>query len=202
MFPDDCPPLSPSFFARSTLTVARELLGCLLLRHEPESGRWLRCVIVETEAYTGDDPACHAYGRTTGRAETLYHHPGTAYVYLIYGMYHCLNVVTEPYGIPGAVLFRALEPPPGEALRTNGPGRLTGALSIHREAFNGKPLTLSETGLYLSAGTPVADAHIVQTTRIGISRGTELPWRFYIRDNPWVSVVKKTKSFPTSLSPP
>lgn len=187
----DCPPLAPTFFERDTLTVARELLGCRLLRFQPELGRWLGCVIVETEAYTANDPACHAYNRKTGRAAMLYEHPGTAYVYLIYGMYDCLNVVTEPQGTAGAVLFRALEPPEGLGLRTNGPGRLTKALKITRQAYNGLPLTAVESGLYLSAGMQVADHQVVQTTRIGITKAADYPWRFYVKDNPWVSVKAK-----------
>ncbi len=184
-----CPPPMPSdFFERDTLTVARELLGCHLLKFQPETGQWLPCKIVETEAYTADDPACHAYNRKTGRAQMLYDHPGTAYVYLIYGMYDCLNVVTEPHGTAGAVLFRALEPPPDLALKTHGPGRLTRALGITRQVFNGKLLTDPDSGLYLSAGEPIPDAQVVQTTRIGITKAADYPWRFYVKDSAWVSV--------------
>lgn len=157
---------------------------------------------METEAYTADDPACHAYNRKTGRAEMLYAHPGTAYVYLIYGMYNCLNVVTEPHGVAGAVLFRALEPlfettvesqvenPTAQApiLRTNGPGRLTKALEIDRATYNGLPLTRMESGLYLTAGDELLDGQVIQTTRIGISKAVEYPWRFYVQGSPWVSV--------------
>lgn len=182
------PPLDPAFFERETLAVARDLLGAYLMKFQPESGEWLRCRVVETEAYTADDPACHAYNRKTGRAQMLYHHPGTAYVYLIYGMYDCLNVVTEPHGTAGAVLFRALEPPEGMELKTHGPGRLTRALGITRQQFNGLPLTDVASGLYLAVGAPVPDQQVVQTTRIGISKAVDYPWRFYIRDNRWVSV--------------
>jgi DNA-3-methyladenine glycosylase len=161
------------------------------MRYQPESASWLELLVVETEAYTANDPACHAYNRTTGRAEMLYREPGTAYVYLIYGMYDCLNVVTEPHGTAGAVLFRALEPPVGMDLRTNGPGRLTKALNITRREFNGVPLTSPESGLFLASGVKVPDESIVQTTRIGITKATDLLWRFYIRGNPWVSVKAK-----------
>ena len=181
-------PLPPSFFERETLAVARDLLGAYLLKLQPETGEWLRCRIVETEAYTASDPACHAYNRKTGRAQMLYQHPGTAYVYLIYGMYDCLNVVTEPEGTAGAVLFRALEPPQGSSYRTNGPGRLTRALGITRQQFNGLQLTDVSTGLVLVSGAPVPERKVVQTTRIGITKAADYPWRFYIRDNPWVSV--------------
>jgi DNA-3-methyladenine glycosylase len=181
-------PLASAFFERDTLAVARELLGCRLMRYWPETHTWLACTIVETEAYTADDPACHAYNRTTGRAEMLFRPPGTAYIYLIYGMYDCLNVVTEPHGTAGAVLFRAVEPPEGYDLKTHGPGRLTRALSITRAAFNDKPLTDPASGLYLAAGPSIPETGVIQTTRIGITKAADYPWRFYIKDNPWVSV--------------
>ncbi len=192
ILPINCQPLPAQFFERDTVAVARDLLGCHLWRYQPEAAEWLHLTVVETEAYTANDPACHAYQRTTGRAEMLYSHPGTAYVYLIYGMYDCLNVVTEPHGTAGAVLFRALEPPPGMELRTHGPGRLTKALNITRQAFNGTMLTTHASGLFLSKGQTVSDTQIVQTTRIGITKATDYPWRFYIQDNPWVSVKEKT----------
>ena len=178
--------------------MARALLGCRLMRFDPAISQWLSYRIVETEAYTADDPACHAYNRKTGRAEMLYAHPGTAYVYLIYGMYNCLNVVTEPHGVAGAVLFRAVEPlfepdlnsqyAQPERLRTHGPGRLAKALDIDRAMFNGLPLTRTESGLYLADGEVVSDEAVVQTTRIGITKAVDYPWRFYLRGNPWVSV--------------
>jgi DNA-3-methyladenine glycosylase len=170
------------------------------MKLEAATGEWLSYRLVETEAYTAADPACHAYNRKTGRAQMLYDHSGTAYVYLIYGMYNCLNVVTEAHGVAGAVLFRALEPLSESALqsplRTNGPGRLTRALNITRDAFNGLPLTQADSGLYLAAGLPVVDDDVVQTTRIGITKAIDYPWRFYVRDNAWVSVketAQKTK---------
>lgn len=180
--------MEASFFERDTLSVARNLLGCYLFRYLPETNNWIKCAVVETEAYTADDPACHAYQRKTGRAEMLYGHPGTTYVYLIYGIYNCLNVVTEAYGTAGAVLFRALEPL-GENtdLQTNGPGRLTRALDITRQAFNGLPLTDPASGLYLAAGQAIPDSDVVQCPRIGITKAMDYPWRFYIRDNVWVS---------------
>jgi DNA-3-methyladenine glycosylase len=183
--------LEPAFFERDTLTVARELLGCRLWRYWADTDEWLPFTIVETEAYTAEDPACHAYNRKTGRAATLYEHPGTAYVYLIYGMYDCLNVVTEPHGKAGAVLFRALEPPANSLFKTHGPGRLTKALNIQRAEFNGKPMTCTSNGLYLSYGTEMHSSQIVQTTRIGITKAADYPWRFYVKDNRWVSVKAK-----------
>ena len=99
--------LSPDFYARDTLLVAKELLGKVLVRTLPD-GTQVKCPITETEAYIGRmDKACHAYGyKRTARTETLFAPPGTAYIYLIYGMYHCLNFVTEAQGEPAAVLIR------------------------------------------------------------------------------------------------
>lgn len=195
-------PINSCWFARDTLSVARELLGARLLVREAGGG-YAQYAVVETEAYTADDPACHAYPpalsrqKPSGRAANLYKAPGTAYVYLIYGMYNCLNVVTEPEGVAGAVLFRALQPmhaPPGQkptkappSLRTHGPGRLCKALGITAKRHNGVDLTNSQSPLYLAPGEEISDVGVVQTTRIGISKATEYPWRFYIAGNPWVS---------------
>ena len=103
--------LTRDFYDRDTLAAARDLLGRDIVRVLPDGAR-LRCRITETEAYIGRlDKACHAYGyKRTPRTETLFSPPGTAYVYLIYGMYHCLNFVTEPEGEPAAVLIRGLPP--------------------------------------------------------------------------------------------
>ena len=187
-------PLSPDFFDRDTVVVARELVGASLVRAHPLTGAPEAFRVVETEAYTEDDPACHAYGKKTGRAAMLYEGPGLAYVYLIYGMYDCLNVVTEKAGTAGAVLFRALEPPPGTNYRTHGPGRLTKALGITRAAHNGIPLTETSSAWYLAPGKPVPKKKLVQTTRIGITKAVEHPWRFYEEGNPWVSVKARPVS--------
>jgi DNA-3-methyladenine glycosylase len=134
----------------------------------------------------------------------LYAEPGTAYVYLSYGMHYCLNAVTEPLDIAGAVLIRALEPlatsssdivaPPKQTpniLRTDGPGRLARALGITQELFNGKMLLESSHGLYISAGDAAPPSKIITTTRIGITKATDFLWRFYELENPWVSVRNK-----------
>jgi DNA-3-methyladenine glycosylase len=192
-------PLDTAFFKRETCTVARELLGKTLVRIHPQTQKAACFKIVETEAYTEDDPACHAYQRTTGRAATLYKAPGLAYVYFIYGMYFCLNVVTEEEGRAGAVLFRALEPWPEEEqeqYQTNGPGRLCKALDITKSDFNEKPLTDPTQSLYLARGENISPQQIIATTRIGIRLGTERPWRFYLDQNPWVSVRPKKRVNP------
>lgn len=189
-------PLETSFFEQDTCTVARELLGKTLVRLHPQTHKPLYFKIVETEAYTEDDPACHAYQKTTGRAATLYKAPGLAYVYFIYGMYFCLNVVTEKEGRAGAVLFRALEPwhaEEQEQYQTNGPGRLCKALDITKSDFNEKSLTDPTQPLYLARGENISPQQIIATTRIGIRLGTDRLWRFYLHQNPWVSVRPKKR---------
>ena len=192
--------LSRSFYARDTLTVARELLGQRLVRlldSERISGR-----IVEVEAYVGErDQASHARFGRTRRNKPMYGPPGHAYVYLIYGMHHCLNVVTERDGYPAATLIRALEPLEGiEEMRTrrggrpdkqltSGPARLCQALDIGRQ-FDGADLCAPDALLFLEEDAEVPDAAVASGPRVGV-RGDEVavtvPWRFYVRENRNVS---------------
>lgn len=192
--------LTREFYSGDTVETARKLLGQLLVR-ELEDGTRLVCRITETEAYVGRmDKACHAYGyKRTARTETLFAPPGTAYIYLIYGMYHCLNFVTEPEGEPAAVLIRGAEPVEnGDMIAQNrfgrkmaeltayqkknflnGPGKLCRGLLLTR-AQNGLDLTRLESGLYVCAGT--APAHIQAGKRVGIDYAEEavdFPWRFW-----------------------
>jgi len=186
-------PLPRAFFARSTLRVARALLGHLMVHETPQGTLVGR--IVEVEAYRGPrDPASHAY-RMTPRSRIMWGLPGTAYVYFTYGHHFCVNVVTESDGTAGAVLFRALEPLAGlEVMRANrrvtddrrlcaGPGRLTQAMGIARE-HNGADFT--RPPLYLARGRtrPVA---VATGPRVGVSVATQRPWRFYVKDSPFVS---------------
>ena len=186
-------PLRRAFFARSTLIVARALLGHLMVHETPRGvlvGR-----IVEVEAYRGPgDPASHAY-RLTPRSRIMWGRPGIAYVYFTYGNHFCVNVVTEAEGVAGAVLFRALEPLAGlEVMRANrkvnddrllcsGPGRLTQAMTISRED-NGADFT--HPPLYL-ARARTDRRRIVAGPRIGITSATARPWRFHIEGNRFVS---------------
>ena len=195
--------LTKDFYNRDTLAVARDLLGRELVR-ALEDGTETRCRITETEAYIGRvDKACHAYNyRRTARTETLFAPPGTAYVYLIYGMYHCLNFVTEEEGEPAAVLIRGAVPVTNgdiiaenrfgrkmEAMTSyqrknflNGPGKLCEGLALTR-AQNGLDLTDPAGGLYVCQGTPPAASAIHISERIGIDYAEEavhFPWRFYL----------------------
>jgi DNA-3-methyladenine glycosylase len=184
--------LPRAFFARPTVAVARDLVGCFVV-HETPRGR-LAGRLVEVEAYLGPrDPASHAY-RRTARSEVMWGRPGTAYVYFSYGNHACLNVVTEREGTAGAVLLRAIEPLDGREkmarrrgtrvpkLIGGGPGRLTEALGItlahNRADLIGGPL-------YLTRGT--RPRRIIATPRIGISVATEVPWRFVDPDSSCLS---------------
>lgn len=174
-----------------------DLLGCVL-SHTDQSGN-SSGVIVETEAYRPEDPACHAYKGPTMRNRNIFGRPGIAYVYLSYGIHKLLNVVCEPAGVGSAVLVRALRPLKGEELMArrrgrqrdlcNGPGRLTQALGIDL-AFDGQDLTSGE--LTISEGE--RPDGVVETTRIGISRGTDLPWRYLVENDRNVSVPPKVIS--------
>lgn len=191
------PALTYAFYQRDTLDVARDLLGCHLVRQSDNTRSVVR--IVETEAYRGaEDSACHAHQRHTPRTEAMFGPPGHAYVYLIYGMHWLLNVVTEPEGSPCAVLIRAVEPVAGEAsMRTrrqvkgpnlsNGPGKLTQALGIDK-ALYGHDMTQTQA-LWITPGdTPGA---IATGPRVGIDyahpKDRDAPWRLWISDNAWVS---------------
>lgn len=175
--------LSRDFYNRNTIEVAKDLLGCKLCRNI--DGQILYGIIVETEAYTQDDPACHAYRGRTPRASTLFKESGLAYVYFIYGMYHCFNVTTEPEGVAGAVLIRALEPVNCE-LATNGPGKLCRDLMITKD-FNEVDLTSQNSALWIENGIEIQESQIHTTTRIGIKQAKDYPWRFYVKDSAFVS---------------
>jgi DNA-3-methyladenine glycosylase len=162
--------------------VARELLGKVLLLRRAD--RDLAATIIETEAYLGaGDPASHSHRGPTRRSQVMFGPPGVAYVYFIYGMYHCLNAVTEPEGTGSAVLIRALDaavpgqaPVAGWTRRTlDGPGKLCRELGIDL-AMNGWDLTSSE--LRILEGPPVPDSDVVVGPRVGINRAADLPLRF------------------------
>lgn len=198
--------LDRSFYSRDTLIVAKELLGKVMVHNTGDS--ILKGKIVETEAYLGlKDKAAHSYGgKKTKRVMTMYGLPGTAYIYLIYGMYYCFNIVTREEGIPEAVLIRGIEPIEGidemainrfekpyrdlsktqKKNLTNGPGKLSIAFNINK-GLDGKDLCGNR--LYLEVGKN-EKFETVATTRIGIDYAEEakaFPYRFYISGNSYVS---------------
>jgi DNA-3-methyladenine glycosylase len=192
--------LDESFYRRADVTrVARALLGKILCTRV--DGRKTCGLIVETEAYSHREKGCHAYNnKMTARNEVMFSEGGHAYVYLCYGIHHLFNVVTNKRGVGDAVLVRALEPIVGvetmmermnvvSPLRvTSGPGKLSKAMGIGRE-LNGKSLRGWDVWIE-DRGVRVANGRINASPRIGIDYAGEdalLPWRFTIRDNPWVS---------------
>lgn len=199
--------LNRDFYNRDSITVAKELLGKMLV-HET-GGKRISARIIETEAYMGViDKAAHSYGgKRTPRVEVMYGEPGHSYVYLIYGMYHCFNMVTGAKGVPQAVLIRALEPVEGLDIMshnryqkpydelnkkqitglTSGPGKLCRALLIDKE-LNGEDLCGSR--LYVEEGETKGFS-ITESRRVGIDYAEEARdflWRFHIEGNPYVSV--------------
>lgn len=185
--------LPATFYQRPTLTLARDLPGRHLLRRI--DNHLLRCRIVEVEAYHQDgDAAAHSYGGPTDRNRVMFGPPGRLYVYFIYGMHFCMNVVSEGEGIGAAVLIRALEPIDGEAIMrshrgdmprrqlTNGPAKACKALAVDRKLDG---TSLQGDQIWLEAGD--GPQSLITTTRIGITKSADLPWRFYIKNHPYVS---------------
>lgn len=175
--------LKKEFLLRDTLTVAKGLLGCILVRND--NGILKKGRIVEVEAYTQNDPACHAYRGKTKRAQTLYKEAGICYIYFIYGMYHCINFVTEREDYGSGVLIRALEPLENVE-NTNGPGKICRAMNIDK-SLNETNICDSSSPVYALEGERIAPENIITTTRIGIKTAADYPWRFYIKDNKFVS---------------
>ncbi len=191
------PVLPRRFYDRPTVEVARDLIGCVLV-HGPTAG-----AIVETEAYLGqDDLAAHSARGVTARTRVIFGPPGHAYVYFIYGMYECLNIVCESEGRPGCVLIRALEPLAGIEIMArrrpaarkpqdlaSGPGKLTLAMGITR-AQNGVDVTRGSLVVRRPAQPKAID--IAVTPRVGITQCADLPLRFLARGNPYVSHAIRT----------
>ncbi|MGE5087285.1 MAG: DNA-3-methyladenine glycosylase [Bacillota bacterium] len=188
--------LPQDFYFGDTTTVAKDLLGKLL--HIKITGKEKIARIVEVEAYLGvDDPACHTFGgRNTPRVKSMYLQGGHAYVYMIYGMYNCLNFVTRTKEHPEAVLIRAVEPIPSvenprkKDLTTNGPGKLCKYYDITRNQ-DGVALWRKNSPLYVSDDQyKVTRSQIVSRPRVGVDYAGEAaqwPLRFYIKDNPYIS---------------
>ena len=198
-----------SWLARPSPRVAPELMGCTLVRQMP-NGEQIRGMIIETEAYETGDPACHAYRRRTPRNGVMFGPAGMSYIYLIYGIYHCLNIVTDLDGVASAVLIRALQldsvtatvvtqRQPDQTFSKKqidrlaaGPGKLCRVMDIDRSLTGlplhpSQPLWLEHRSIKFKQAIAQNTVQLTQTTRIGISMGTEIPWRWYLTDSPAVS---------------
>lgn len=191
--------LNRRLYLDDTITVAKKLLGKYI---EKDFGKHrLKAKIVETEAYLGNsDPACHAYRRVTNRNKPMFEEGGISYVYFIYGNYYCFNVVTESKGTGSAVLIRAVEPvggieymkknrqmPDGGVNLTNGPAKFCMAFKIGRED---NAIDLCEDRIKIYSNSIRDNFTIAVTERIGIKEGAELPYRFFIKGNHYVTKHK------------
>ncbi|MEO8663885.1 MAG: DNA-3-methyladenine glycosylase [Ignavibacteria bacterium] len=193
-------PLSRKFYLRDSVTVSKELLGKVIVRRAGK--KILAAKIVETEAYFGDhDPASHAYQKITPRNRVMYEQGGLVYVYFIYGNYYCFNVVCDKKGLGNASLIRAVEPVEGieimKKLRgdvknihelTNGPAKLCMAMDIDKKLY-GNDLTKSGS-VFISKPLTKEKPEIITTKRIGLNVGIDFPYRFFIKDNPFVTKHK------------
>ena len=176
-------------------TAAWRLLGCIIVRQVAD--QQIRVRIVETEAYDQTDPASHSVTGPDGRARTMFKSAGHSYVYFTYGMHYCCNIVTGVAGFGSGVLIRAVEPIEGQAIMSelrggktgpivsNGPAKLCQALAIDRQ-LDGHDM--HQAPLQLIIEPPLPALEIVTARRIGISKAQDTPWRFFIKDNPYVSV--------------
>ena len=202
--------LPRSFYARSSTTVAPDLLGRVLVLRSA-NGR-LAARIVETEAYEPLDPASHAYRGRTGRNAVMFGRPGHLYVYFAYGMHHCMNTVTGKAGEGMAVLLRAAQPIEGvdvmrvrrgrESVRElcSGPAKLCQAFGVDR-SFDGADLVRGRD-LWIAEGTPVPRGLVVAGPRVGIRVGTEHAWRFSVANDPFVSRARPTTAMGSATTHP
>lgn len=192
------PHLSTDWFNRPATAVAPDLLGRILVRRV--GNEVIRGQIVETEAYEEGDPAMYAYRNKTKRNAVVFGPAGIMYVYRIYRQYHCFNIVTDRDDFPSTILIRALNlqqrpswiDPDKEKLPrvAAGPGKFCRSLQID-ESFKGKPVH-PDSGIWVEAGQPMSPENITQTTRIGLSKGADIPWRWYTTDS--LAVSKKIKN--------
>jgi len=189
--------LPKDFYLRSSIIVAKELLGKILVR---KKGRKVYSgIIVETEAYTGrNDPAAHSFSGKTNRNEVMFNEGGACYVYFTYGSHYCVNVVTEAKDIPHAVLLRGIEPIEGIGFMlknrntdnqynlTNGPGKLTKAMEIDF-SLNGE--SLEDDKIFIAEASAKNNLKIIKSKRIGITKNPDKLWRFYLDNNAFVSGI-------------
>jgi DNA-3-methyladenine glycosylase len=206
--------LSKEFFTRNTLAAARDLIGKIICRKF--GNKILKGIIVEAEAYPGkEDPASNSYNGKTNRNSVMFEEGGLAYVYFTYGNHYCFNVVTGVKDKGSAVLIRGVEPMEGINIMmknrntidiynlTNGPGKFAQAFAIGR-VINGKDLRGDE--IYITESSVKNKFQIIKSKRIGITKNTEKLYRFYMKDNPFVSgagraaVKKREQEFPNDKS--
>jgi len=186
-----------SFFSRPAELVAPELIGCILVRKQ-SSGKYLYGFIVETEAYSQAEPACHGYERRSKSNETLFGKPGHLYIYLTYGIYYCVNIVTDKANWANGVLLRAIALPQENERIAAGPALLAKRFELD-QSHDSSPISL-ENGIWVARRSPKESmGKVVQTTRIGISKAQELPWRWYLQESRSVSKRAKGDRCPSKI---
>ncbi|AZL15636.1 DNA-3-methyladenine glycosylase [Rickettsiales endosymbiont of Stachyamoeba lipophora] len=173
--------LTVDFYEQDSLVVAKNLIGKLIIFNH------FKAIITETECYAGfNDPASHAYKGLTKRNEVMFGKAGISYVYLIYGMYNCLNIVTEKEGYPSAILIRGAYLISPEKVNLNGPGKLCKYLGIDREH---NKISLINNHIFYVVDVDL-NPEFITTTRIGITKGMELDWRFVVKNYDFINSVK------------
>ncbi len=188
-----------SFYRRPAEVVAPELIGCILVKRQP-NGSNLFGFIVETEAYSQSEPACHGHTRRTINNETLFGPPGHFYIYLTYGIYHCVNVVTDRDDWASGVLLRSIAIPHEPEKIAAGPGLLAKRFELNR-SHDSSPVTV-ENGLWIAeqSSSMKNRLKIISTTRVGISQAKDLPWRWYLQDSRSISKRAKGDRCPSVTS--
>ena len=186
--------LKKKFFSRPSYLVAPNLIGCFLIKRISKN-KYLSGVIIETEAYSQEESSCHGFSGKTQRNKTLFGEPGNLYIYLSYGIYHCVNIVTGKNNFANGVLLRSIAIKGEDERVASGPGLLAKRFGLNL-SHNNLPL-LPESGFWLTQGEDSKKmGGIVQTTRIGISQAKDIPWRWYLESSRSVSKRAKGNKIP------
>ena len=181
--------LKKNFFERHSSIVAPLLIGCKLVRRNDDN-KILQGIIVETEAYSQEDEACHGFNKRTNSNEVLFGEPGNFYIYRSYGIHHCLNIVTHKNNFASGVLIRSIFINNEDERVASGPGLITKKFIINKE-FNGLKSFDNAHLKILKRDIKVSEEDLMQTTRIGISKAKDLKWRWYLKSSRSISKREK-----------
>ena len=189
--------LKKNFFARHSSIVAPLLIGCKLVRRNDDN-QILQGIIVETEAYSQEDEACHGFNKRTNSNEVLFGEPGNFYIYRSYGIHHCLNIVTHKNNFASGVLIRSIFINNEDERVASGPGLITKKFFINKE-FNGLKSFDNARLKILKRDIKVSEEDLMKTTRIGISKAKDLKWRWYLKSSRSISKREKGDKNPKKL---
>ena len=189
--------LKKNFFERHSSIVAPLLIGCKLVRRNDDN-KILQGIIVETEAYSQEDEACHGFNKRTNSNEVLFGEPGNFYIYRSYGIHHCLNIVTHKNNFASGVLIRSIFINNEDERVASGPGLITKKFFINKE-FNGLKSFDNAHLKILKRDIKVSEEDLMQTTRIGISKAKDLKWRWYLKSSRSISKREKGDKNPKKL---